>query len=212
MRTQRRCIPKAPVHQIFYLIDANFLMYHFLNVSRISDLSEQDRAREAQAYWKVIESQRRARKAKVFVLDVCIAEAFKTLAKKYYNKSGIFPKSVHFKKARDDLREEVQLSAKGASRSVRKVSFHDIQTTRDIVIGVDRFFEKAFKRGKNVGIIDLMILSTARYLIDFLGFDRARLFIITMDGPLYDLARLYPQLPAAFNPDRAADAANKIFI
>ena len=57
-----------------------------------------------------------------------------------------------------------------------------------------------------------MILSTARYLIDFLGFDRARLFIITMDGPLYDLARLYPQLPAAFNPDRAADAANKIFI
>jgi hypothetical protein len=42
--------------------------------------------------------------------------------------------------------------------------------------------------------------------------DRDWLFIITMDGPLYDLARLYPQLPAAFNPDKAADAANKIFI
>jgi hypothetical protein len=187
-------------------------MYHFLNASRISDVSEQDRAREAQAYWKVIASQRRAGRAKVFALDVCIAEAFKTLAKKYYDKSGIFPKSVHFKNARDDLRKEVQLSAKGAAKSVRKVSFHDIQTTRDIIIGVDRFFENAFKKRKNVGIIDLMILSTARYLIDFLGFDRSELFIITMDGPLYDLARMYPQLPATFNPDKAADAANKIFI
>ena len=183
MRTVKRCIPKAAAYQIFYLIDANFLIYHFLDASRISDISEQNRAREAQAYWKIIESQRKAGRAKVFVLDVCIAEAFKTLAKKYYNKSGIFPNAVYFKNARDRLRKEVQLSVKGASKSVRKVTFHDIQTTRDIIIGVDRFFENALKKGKNVGIIDLMILSTARYLIDFLGFDRAKLFIITMGRP-----------------------------
>jgi hypothetical protein len=212
MRNTNRCIPKLPLAPVFYIVDTNFLVYRFLDAARISNANEQKRAKLAQAYWAEIDTQRQAKKAKVFVLDVCIAESFKTLAKKYYKKSGIFPKAAYLKAARDRLRGEVSLSARDAARSGREIDFHDIQTTRDIVIGVDRFFEKAFKKGKNVGIIDLLILSTALYLIDFLGFERDRLHIITMDGPLYDLARTYSELPAAFNPDRPADAPEKVFI
>ncbi len=212
MRAKNRCILKKPDRPIFYLIDTNFLIYRFLDAARITNSNEQKRANEAQAYWTVIDDQRKAGLAKVFVLDVCIAEAFKTLAKKYYNKSGLFPSSVYYKNARDRLKKEVSLSAREASKSIRRVTFHDIQTSRDIIIGVDRFFENAYKKRKKVGIVDLMILSAARYLVDFLGFERDRLFIITMDGPLYDLAKMYAELPAVFNPDRAIDSPIKIFV
>ena len=211
MRRQNRCIPRKPAHTVFYLIDTNFLVYRLFDASRITNATEKHRTEVAQTYWQEIDAQRKVGKAKVFVLDVCIAEAFKTLAKKYYNGSGIFPKPAYLNQAREKLRGEVHLTARDAAKANRNISFHDIQTSRDIILGVDRFFERVFKQNRKVGIIDLMILSTARFLIDFLGFERDRLFIITMDGPLYELAKTYTDLPAAFNPDKSADAPSKVF-
>lgn len=212
MRNKNRCILKTPTAEQFYVVDANFLVYRFLNASRIADNKEKGRAEVAKKYWTIIDQQRKDGLAKVFALDVCIAEAFKVLAKKYYKKNSVFPTSGYLNTARKALRNEISLSAREASKSNRKITFHDIQTTRDIVIGVDRFFEKAFKMNKNVGVIDLLILSTCLYLVDFLGFDRERIHFITMDGALYDLARTYAELPSAFNPDRTADAPAKVFV
>jgi hypothetical protein len=212
MRTTNRCIKRSPDSPVVYLIDTNVLVYRFLDESKITNTHERQRAECARLYWRHIDSQRRAGQARVFVLDVCIAEAFKTLAKYYYKHNGVFPRSVHYKQARDRLRREVQHSPREARKSRRQVTFHDIQTSRDIIIGVDRFFEKAHKKRKNVGIVDLLLLSTARYLIDFLGFERDRIQIITMDGALYDLARMYSELPSCYNPDRGVDHPNKVFV
>jgi hypothetical protein len=212
MRKKNRCIPLTPSAQIYYLVDTNFLVYRLLEVSRITKEDEKKRATEAQNYWRHIDAQRKAGLAKVFTLDVCIAEAFKTLAKMYYGSNGIFPTGAHYDQAKKKFRKEICLSARDASKAKRNITFHDIQTTRDIVIGVDRFFEQTFKKKKNVGIIDLMILSSARYLIDFFGINRDSIYIITMDNPLYGLARHYTELPAAFNPDKKSDLAAKVFV
>lgn len=212
MRKANRCIPKKPPNQVFYLVDANVLIYKFIDATKINDQHEQKRAHTAQSYWNHIDAQRKAGLAKVFVLDVCIAEAFKTLSKKNYDKSGLFPYPANYKNACDRLRKEVQLTTKEARKSQRIVTFHDIQTNQDIIVGIDRFFEMTHKKKKRVGVIDLLILSTAKYLTDFFGMNRDHIYIITMDGPLYDLARSYPELPSAFNPDRPTDNPMKVFI
>ena len=211
-RTTNRCIDKIPKQPLVYLVDSDFLVYRFLNVSKISNEREKQRAHLALQYWKHIDSQRYIDRARVFVLDVCIAEAFKTLAKYYYNRRDVFPTFVYYKNACDKLRKEVRHSPQQARRSIRRITFHDIQTSRDIIIGVDRFFENTHKKHKHVGLVDLLILSTARYLIDFLGISRNTIQIITMDGPLYDLARMYNELPASFNPDKKADHPSKVFV
>jgi len=55
---------------------------------------------------------------------------------------------------------------------------------------IDRFFEATYKRGgSGLGTIDLMLLSTAKYLMDYYGFTRTDLFIITLDKDLYKIAK-----------------------
>ena len=212
MRKTNRCIPRDPVGQIYYLVDTNFLVYKLFDAGKITNGIEKNRAVEAQAYWQHIDRQRKSGKAKVFTLDVCIAEAFKTLAKKYYNHCGIFPTPSNYNAAKKRLRKEVCLSVSDAAKSKREITFHDIQTSRDIIIGIDRFFEQTCKKNKKVGVIDLMLLSTARYLMDFYGFSKETIFIITMDSPLYLLSKHYHELPATFNPDNHADSASKVFV
>jgi len=202
-------VPSSP---IFYIADTCFFVYRYFDEAKITDPHEKQRALQAKQYWTVIDGQCKSGLAKVFILDVCIAEAFKTLAKKYYGSSGIFPSTAHYDAAKKRLSKDVSFSARDAKKAQRNVRFHDIQTSRDIIIGVDRFFENTLKKHPRVGIVDLLILSTARYLIDFLGFDRDRLHIITMDNRLYKLARGYAELPSAFNPDVPADLAAKVFI
>jgi hypothetical protein len=212
MRNTNRCIKKRPKELIYYLVDANFLLFRFVNPRKITDSNEKRRAELARHYWKQIDAQMHQHSCKVLILDICIAEVFKTFAKKYYDKAGIFPKSVDYRNAREGLRNMVQLGARDASKTTRVIRCHDIQTNRDIVLGVDRYFEKVHKHKRKVSIVDLLILSTAQYLIDFLGFDRDRISIITMDGDLYKLARSVKQLPAAFNPENPQDLASKVFV
>lgn len=211
MRRQNRCIPKCP-KDIYYFVDANFLAYRYFNISKVSDRIERGRAQAAQDYWKHIDAHTKAKTAKVFVLDICIAETFKTLAKKYYGKSGIFPNSTYYKVACDRLRKDIQLTPKKARQMSRSIDFHDIQINRDIIIGVDRFFEVVHKERTKVSVVDLLILSAARYLIDFFGIHRDKIFIITMDKPLYRLARAYVELPSVFDPANISDEARKVFV
>lgn len=212
MRTINRCIPVHPSRPIAYLVDACFVVPHVLDASSIANEAEKARVLGSKAYWSHIENQRSAGEARVFILDVCIAEAFKVLAKKYYDKKGTFPSYSHYATAKRRLQNLVKLSTRDAAKSKRTVTFHDIQTTRDIIIGIDRFFEVLHKKSLHrVGIVDLLILSTARYLVDFLGLGRDELFLITTDNQLYSLARKVRELPTCFNPDRPQDAANHVF-
>ncbi|MGA8477753.1 MAG: hypothetical protein WB696_07330 [Chthoniobacterales bacterium] len=60
-------------------------------------------------------------------------------------------------------------------------------------------------------IVDLTILATGKYLIDFYGFSRSELFLVTIDKELYHLAKSYPDVPRAFNPTLDRDSAQKVF-
>ena len=63
-----------------------------------------------------------------------------------------------------------------------------------------------------LSVVDLLILSAARYLVDFFGFPRDKIYVITMDKPLYKLARNYAELPSVFDPANSADEAQKVFV
>ena len=133
--------------------------------------------------------------AAVYVPDVCIAEAFKVLAKKYYV-DKVFTSSFAFKNARDRLSSFVRNTSKQLSLASRIVSVHDISTSRDVVIAVDRFFEPIFKNKLSVSVIDLILLATAKYLIDF--FDVQPLPIVTLDVPLWKASKKIADIPSAF--------------
>lgn len=212
MRTIKRVIPIKPKARIWYLIDSNFLVNRYLDPTIIEDEKEKKLVRDAHNYWKVIDQQQKASLAIVFILDICIAETFKTLAKKYYLKPPVFPNVNKYNAVKRKLRRDLQLSIGEARKVSRNIKFHDIQTNRDIIIGVDRYFEKTLKNNYRVGICDLLILSSSKYLLDFYGFSKSDLFIITQDSPLYKLARELNDIPNTFNPSEKADSHNKVFI
>jgi hypothetical protein len=212
MRSKQRCIIRNPEEPCYYLVDANFLANKRINEKKIENTGEKKRVTCAKAYWRYIDKQLKEDKARVYVLDLCIAETFKVLVKKYYNQEKIFSNYSSYKYAKDQLHKDLHMPSKEARASDRKIKYHDIQTTRDIIISVDRFFEKDMKMKTNVSIVDLMILACSKYLIDFYGIKKEELFIITQDNKLYELAKSYQDLPSVFNPHKEIDSADKVFV
>jgi hypothetical protein len=211
MRKKRRVINNNPQHLNHFLVDACFLVNKYVNPAWVHDPKEKHRIQCCQDWWAGIVSQLKQDKAKVFAPDIIIAEAFKTLAKKNF-KERIFRYPGYYKNACERLREDMRLSAKKARSTKRKIKFHDIQMNRDIIISVDRFFEKLHKKNLHVGIVDLLLLATGKYLMDFYGFGRDELFIVTTDTNLYRLARSLQDIPPAFNPTYKRDLASSVFI
>jgi hypothetical protein len=206
-------IPKQPNGKLYYLIDTNFLVNKHLNPRNIQDKGEINRIKAAKEYWKIIDQQLDDNIAQVYILDVCIAETFKVFAKKYYNHEPIFKSHSSYAHVCSKVRKDITLSPKEARKSNRNIKYHDLQTNRDIIIGVDRFFENINrKKLKKLGIVDVMILSAARYLIDYYGIDKNSLAIITQDAALYKLASSYSNLPPAFIPHRQKYSSKKVFV
>ena len=143
-----RKIPRVPdAGRNYYLVDANFLANKHLPATSAPDAHKRDRILRCQEWWKEIDSQLASGHARVFVPDLCIAEAFKVLAKKYYREKW-FKRHAEFQAARDNLSTDMRTTTKELKKSVRDVRYHDISTNRDIIIGVDRFFELFYKAGK----------------------------------------------------------------
>jgi hypothetical protein len=213
MRTAIRCIPKTPKSTIWYLVDACFLVNKFFNEKRTRDRGEIDSITAAKQYWEIIDQQLAKGQCRIFLLDVCIAEAFKVLAKKRYQRSSLIRTAKEYNRIASKMSKELSLSSKEAKRTKRTIKYHDLQTCRDIIIGVDRFFEATYKRGgAGLGTIDLMLLSAGKYLMDFYGFSRSDLFMITQDRALYKIARSMNDLPKTFNPQESRDNFKKVFV
>jgi hypothetical protein len=49
----------------------------------------------------------------------------------------------------------------------RYVAYHDVSASRDIIVAVGRFYELFRKHECNVGVIDVILVSMAKYLMDF---------------------------------------------
>lgn len=193
----------------FYIVDACFLANKYLPIGTAPTKDEQQLIRVAHQWWKEIDSQVSGEVARVYVPDLCIAEAFKVLAKKYY--SGSFPSTTALKQARDKLSADVSMSHKQLQAQKRYIRYHDIPASRDIIVSVGRFYELFMKHKCNVGIIDLIIVSTAKYLMDFHDAKRKQVHIITHDNALWRGTKKVTELPNAYNPAESTDDFAKVF-
>jgi hypothetical protein len=90
MVRQRRKVSVVNDGKKYYLVDANFLANRHINPTKVNDHGEKQRIERAQEWWKQIKKQLDKDQARVYVLDLCIAETFKVLAKKYYNDEKYF--------------------------------------------------------------------------------------------------------------------------
>ena len=177
-------------------------------------LAKHDHQRErielCNEWWREIDAQLKAHKARVYIPDICIAETFKVLAKKYYEEKW-FPDSVRFSQARNRLRRDISTKPQTLMASRRRILYHDVSTSRDIIISVDRFYERFQKSGKHVSLPDLIIVATAKYLMDFFDLPKDKLHIVTMDGNLWAGTKKIQELPSAYDPTRASNRASKVF-
>jgi len=214
---KRKIIPKDPrLHKNYFVVDANFLA--FVAIPRKSKRhkfiatpeNEKERAARCIKWWQEIKRQLKEGKAKVYIPDICIAEAFKVLAKWYYKKKW-FPDAESHNRARKRLRSFVAISHEEMAKATRTVGVHDVPTNRDIVIAVDRFFEIVFKQRYNVQIPDLILLATAKYLIDYYDIPREHLYILTCDKGLMEVTRAIKDIPTAIDPTDPRYEASKTF-
>ena len=194
----------------YYVVDANFLANRYIPVGLAPAGNQRTRIQLCNEWWDEIETQLKADKARVYIPDICIAETFKVLAKKYYEDKW-FVHAVDLNNARTRLRKAITTPAKTLRSFKRRLAYHDVSTSRDIIISVDRFYELFHKNKMSVSLPDLLIVATAKYLLDFFDLPRARLHIVTLDRPLWEGTRKIQELPNAYDPTHAHDAAARVF-
>jgi predicted nucleic acid-binding protein len=194
----------------YFLVDACFLANRYIPRLKAPPGRERDRIDSCLKWWKEIDDQLKTKNARVFVPDICIAETFKVLAKKYYSEKW-FKTAVELNNARNRVRKDITTTAKKLRAFNRVIQFHDVPTSRDIVISVDRFYELFLKLKKNVSLPDLILLATGKYLMDFYDIPRDHLHIVTLDKRLRDGSKKLQELPNAYDPAEAFDSVAKVF-
>lgn len=206
-----RTVARNPTDKNFYLLDANFLVNRFIPPDCVLKPREKVRVEASQRWWDEIDRQVKAGKAFLYVPYVCVAEAFRVLAKKYYLEK-YFRKPIDYKRARDRLSRFLHMSPKALKAANRVINVHDISTSRDVVVAVDRFNETLFKHKLEVSVVDVLVLATAKYLVDFFHIPRQSLFIITLDNDLWRGSKKFADVPSAFNPCVDRESAKNVFV
>ena len=194
----------------YYLLDACFIANKHIALKYAPDEEQRVRLKACQDWWYEIEKQLEADRARVYIPDICIAESFKVLAKKFYEEKW-YKKWSDFDKARKDLMNDIHVPIAELIKGRRRIKFHDVSTCRDLIISVDRFFELFMKRKKKVQIADLILVATAKYLMDFYDIPKRLLHIVTLDEDLWAGAKKVYELPGVYNPAQKNDCAEKVF-
>lgn len=206
-----RKIQRSPVGaRNYFVVDACFLANKYIPVNRTPNPRERIRIEKCLEWWKEIDAQLGAHKARVYIPDICVAETFKTLARKYFVDHW-FTNAVELGNARNRLRKDIVTSPRTMRAFQRQIRYHDISTSRDIIMSVDRFFELFLKYGFSVSLPDLIVVATAKYLMDFYDIPRDSLHIITMDYNLWLGSKKCQELPNAYDPTRPSDARDRVF-
>jgi len=210
MARVRKISRRPRTEKNWFVVDACFLANRFIPPDRAPVGIQRDRIVRCAEWWDEIEDQLARRRARVYIPDICIAEAFKVLAKKYY-KENWFRNSQDYNYYRSRLRSRISTPVKELRRAGRHISYHDIPSTRDIIVAVDRFYELYFRHGKTVSVPDLIVVATAKYLMDFFDASKASLHIVTLDRQLRDGSKKILELPNAHDPTMACDARDRVF-
>lgn len=95
----------------YYLVDANFLANRFIPPESVPNANQRDRIKRCNEWWDEIEKQLKHNKARVYIPDICIAETFKVLAKKYYEEKW-FKTPTDLNNARKKLRDFISVPTK----------------------------------------------------------------------------------------------------
>ena len=194
----------------YYVIDANFLANKYIPPTIAPNEYQRRRIEKCLDWWIEIDQQLNSDKARIYIPDLCIAEAFKVLAKKYYVEKWFINPST-YNQAKKRLVKDISIDAKELAKYNRKIPYHDISTSRDLIIAVDRFFEVFMKKHLDVGLPDLIILATAKYLIDFYDIPTSRIHIITLDQPLRQGAKYIAEIPHVYDPTKPEDRSDRVF-
>ena len=196
----------------YFVLDACFLVNKYIPVRRAPTTRDKDQIKKCLEWWDEIETQLKKHKARVYVPDICIAETFKTLAKKYFVQ-GWFNSAAELNNARIRLRKDIVTTTRTMRAYRRHIRYHDISTSRDIIISVDRFLEIFLKKrdSRSVSVPDLIIVATAKHLIDFYDIPKERVHIVTLDTALWKGSKRIQELPNAYNPIQPPDARDRIF-
>lgn len=193
----------------YFVVDANFLANKYIPPNRAPNLREETRIQKCLDWWTEIDAQLNVNKARVYIPDLCIAETFKVLARRYYDRW--FHHHSEYSKARTRLIKDITLSDKILRAPIRQIKYHDISTSRDLIISVDRFYEVFHREGLAVELPDLVILATAKYLMDFYDIPKNRLHIVTCDRKLRDGSKKIHELPNAYDPTTPKDERSHVF-
>jgi hypothetical protein len=191
-------------------VDASFLVNKYIPIRSVKPASAQPAVRACKTWWSEIDRQIANERARLYVPDVCIAETFKVLARKYYNDAA-FKFSAEYKTARDKLIRDVRTPDRVLKAQDRYIRYHDLPTSRDIIIAIDRFYEMFMKHGKAVSVADLILVAGAKYLMDFYDIPRRQLHIVTLDDKLRSGIARITELPNAYDPTRSADRFDIVF-
>jgi len=194
----------------YFVVDANFMANKYIPLDLAPNQDEKRRIKRCLDWWNEIDDQLKRDKARVYIPDICIAETFKVLAKKYF-KDQWFTSSQQLAYYRSKLRKDLVTTPREMRKFHRKVKYHDISTSRDIIISVDRYFELFFNHKLNVSLPDLIILATAKYLMDFFDVPRTNLHIVTLDYALWRGSKKAQDLPNAYDPTKRGDLRDKVF-
>ncbi|HEY3250986.1 MAG TPA: hypothetical protein VGK25_07695, partial [Ignavibacteria bacterium] len=146
------------------------------------------------AWWQVIDFQLNSGYATVYINDMCISETFKVIAKKYYQ--GRKFSAGRYQRIRNKITEDLQIDVKTLISAKRKIKYHNLQVDRDLIVGASRFLEIAHKNNLHrISVIDLVILSSAKYLMDFYKIDKDSIKIISGDDKIIRCSKKANDIP-----------------
>ena len=199
----------------YYVIDCNFLVNKYipLDIVPSNEKKEKDRIDKCKIWWMEIDNQLKRKQARVYIPAACVAEAFKVLAKRCFHPNEKWFKSgQQYNYWRRKLSKDISMSNRDLRGFKRNIKYHDIAMSRDIIISVDRFYELFSKYKKSVNIIDLTLVASAKYLMDFFDLPKENLHIITLDKPLREGIQKLQDLPNAYDPTLISHSVRRIFV
>lgn len=197
-----------------YVIDATFFADKYIPLSCLPTNSEKEKKIYAESqnslkWWTEIELALKHKKARVYIPDICISETFRALARKRYDKD--YSNRTYYyilNKIRKDLRTE----DKNLAKKDRYIQYHDLPTTRDIIVSMDRFFKMFFKYGKGTSVPDILVVASAKYLMDFYSIPYKSIHIISSDGALVKGSKKISEIPTVYDPRMNSNSIDKIFL
>lgn len=200
-----------PTSRIFFLVDACFLANKYLPNDK-TILLEKQNINDCKRHWSFIHKYINSGNGTVYIPDIIVAETFKVFAKKYYLKQhSLFKSKDQYQRIKKKLEHDLRQNIQQLKAANRKIMYHDVHADRDIIVGASRFFEIFFKQGGGkISIPDLILLSTAKYFIDFFGIPKENIIIISSDKAIIKIAKYCSDIPNVFNPYHKKNDISKL--